>query len=369
MQMVLLGDIANIKYGKMPIKSRILDHGIYPIFTGYKNVGYYDEYNCDEKLIVVARGVGGTGDVKISPPKSYLTNLSIIIDLDERIADKKYLYYKFCGGLRSLNTGSAQPQITISDLLKVKIKIPDIKTQKKIADILGALDEKIELNRKMNETLEQIGQALFRHYFIDNPDIMDWRRVKINDVVLANRRGFSPSYGENGIPVINQRCIRNGTVIEEAIQLHNDSLKRAPDWSYLQKNDILVNSMGVGTLGRVSQVFSLTKSYIIHSCVTILRADIDIIDPIILGYYIKYLEPTITQMGSGTTGQTSLNNKLLGAIEITMPDKKTQEAISPIMTSLALRIDENYAQIQNLVNLRDNLLPRLINREIVYENI
>src|SRR3989344_8683853 len=92
---VKLGDVARFYYGKMPNRERLNIGGIYPVYTGYQNVGYYNEYNSDEDLIVVARGVGGTGDVKISPPKCFVTNLSIVIKLDDEVVDKKYLYYKY----------------------------------------------------------------------------------------------------------------------------------------------------------------------------------------------------------------------------------------------------------------------------------
>jgi type I restriction enzyme S subunit len=76
---VSLEQISNMKYGKMPKKDRIRDKG-YPIYTGYKIAGFYDEYMFENpELLVVARGVGGTGDVKIAPPKSYITNLSIVL--------------------------------------------------------------------------------------------------------------------------------------------------------------------------------------------------------------------------------------------------------------------------------------------------
>ena len=65
------GEIATFSYGKMPNKKNIVNCG-YPIFSGYKIVGYYNSYMYeDPQLIIVARGVGGTGDVKISPPLIY----------------------------------------------------------------------------------------------------------------------------------------------------------------------------------------------------------------------------------------------------------------------------------------------------------
>ena len=153
-----LEEIMNgFKYGTMPKKDRIknINNGKYPIYTGYLISGYYDEYNIEkETLIVVARGVGGTGDVKITPNKCFLTNLSIAMFNDEKIAINKYLYYYFkIHNLRYLDSGSAQSQITINDLKNVKIPIPDIEKQYKIVKILSSIDKKIELNNQINDNL------------------------------------------------------------------------------------------------------------------------------------------------------------------------------------------------------------------------
>lgn len=386
-QIVLLGDICDIKIGRTPPRKEeewfsskngnkwvsIKDMGV-----ADKNIYNTSEYLIDEAVKKFRIPLIKSGTLMLSfkltvgrlcfAAEDMYSNEAIaqLPIVDSNLVDKDWLYYY----LKNFNFGSLSSTSSIAtavnsqSIKNIKIDLPDLESQKKIADILSSLDEKIELNRKMNETLEQIGQSLFRHYFIDNPEASKWKKVKINDVVLINKRGFSPKYSDSGIPVINQRCVRNGTVVEEAIQYHDNTQKQAPNLAYLQSNDILINSMGVGTLGRVSQVYSSPREYIVHSCITILRANPDIIDPIILGYYMKYLEPSITQMGSGTTGQTSLNNNLLGNIEIILPDKKIQNFISTTMYSLVVRIDENYAQIQNLVTLRDALLPQLINGKV-----
>jgi type I restriction enzyme S subunit len=168
MRKYLLGDIATLKYGKMPDKAKIKAYG-YPIFSGYRVVGYTDEFHFEEpQLIVVARGVGGTGDVKLSPPKAYITNLSISIVLDETKADKTYLFYYFQkNNLRYLDSGSAQSQITINDLRRLEIEVPDIHIQREIARVLKTIDDKIELNHQINQTLEQMARAIFKSWFID----------------------------------------------------------------------------------------------------------------------------------------------------------------------------------------------------------
>ena len=148
-----LGDFASFKYGKMPDKKRISEFGRYPVYSGYRYVGYYDEYNTEaNQLIIVARGVGGTGDVKLTKERCYLTNLSIVADIDENIALPEYLYYYYLPrNLRYLDSGSAQSQITISDLEKVEIPLPSIEEQRAICSYLRIIDSKINVNNEINQ--------------------------------------------------------------------------------------------------------------------------------------------------------------------------------------------------------------------------
>ena len=97
--------------------------------------------------------------------------------IDNKKADYRYVYYYLSSNYENLlksATGAAQQNLGAKQISAMSIELPDLETQKKIADILGTIDEKIELNRRMNETLEQMGQALFRHYFIDNPEAENW---------------------------------------------------------------------------------------------------------------------------------------------------------------------------------------------------
>ena len=160
-----LGDISNMKYGKLPPKQ---NNGSYPIWSGYRNVGFATTYNCRKgTIIVVARGVGGTGDVKISSEDCFLTNLSIAVELDNKICEPLYFYYKYkLSNLRYLDTGSAQSQITIDDLKRLSLKLPPLEEQKRITEILSSIDYKIELNRRINDNLEQQAQALFKSWFV-----------------------------------------------------------------------------------------------------------------------------------------------------------------------------------------------------------
>ena len=161
MKTFTLGELAVMKYGKLPPKE-ILESGC-PIFTGYRVSGYAKECLYESPmLVVVARGVGGTGDVKLSPPRSWITNLSIVLDLDDTKADKQFLCF-FLGqqSLKAkLNTGSAQAQITVNALSTFRVTIPALPVQRCIAGILSSYDDLIENNTRRIAILEERMEAM-----------------------------------------------------------------------------------------------------------------------------------------------------------------------------------------------------------------
>lgn len=166
---VRLSDVAiDFFYGSMPKKEDLSEKG-YPVFSGYRFVGYSTKFNIEkETLVVVARGVGGTGDVKIAPAKSFLTNLSIAVSLDESKVDLYFLFYLLKHqGLRYLDSGAAQSQITIANLKSHRISLPPLQTQKSISKILSAYDDLIENNQKQIKLLEEAAQRLYKEWFID----------------------------------------------------------------------------------------------------------------------------------------------------------------------------------------------------------
>lgn len=150
----ILNDISEFKYGKMPKKCNITEGG-YPIFSGYKISGYYNEFMFEEpQLIVVARGVGGTGDVKFTPSKCYLTNLSIAVLCEEKFNEYLYHYLKRVN-LRNLDTGSAQSQITINDLKRLKVIIPNIEVVQKFHYINNTM---INKQRELEQESIKLGE-------------------------------------------------------------------------------------------------------------------------------------------------------------------------------------------------------------------
>jgi type I restriction enzyme S subunit len=271
----------------------------------------------------------------------------------------------------------------------MEIKIPPLAEQKAIAEALSSFDDKIENNNKQNELLEKTAQALYKEWFVEfnfpnsegkpykasggemiyneqlKKDIpKDLSVKKIKDIVKINIRGISPKYAEDGVKVLNQRCIRNGIVQEEAIKYHNIKLRKFDKKYYLQPNDILINSMGVGTLGRISQVTKVYGEYLIHNCITIIRANKQIIKPLILGYNIKSMQLLFENMAQGSTGQTSLKNKQLDEIYMLVPNMRVQNNVNNLLKSCNYQKDLNQKENETLKQMRDTLLPKLMSGEV-----
>lgn len=160
LQTVRFGDIATFKYGKMPKKDKISVEG-YPLFSGYQIVGYYPEKMFDEpQIIVVARGVGGCGDIKYTPSNCYLTNLSIAITSNDS-AFEDYLYRLLKNtDMKILNTGSAQPQITVDSLQKFEIEIPSREDAMHYSSIITPIKIQYRLNNAENQHLAALRDTL-----------------------------------------------------------------------------------------------------------------------------------------------------------------------------------------------------------------
>ena len=126
----------------------------------------------------------------------------------------------------------------------------------------------------------------------------------ISELTTSINRGIPPKYTEeDGIKVVNQKCIRDWKVNLDLTRVNDLKKRKVDENKILQKFDVLINSTGVGTLGRVAQYYGDEK-ITIDTHVTIARPDAKKIDPLFFGYVLKYNQPKIESLAEGSTGQT-----------------------------------------------------------------
>jgi len=158
--------------GKSISPEKISNIGKYPVHGGNGIRGYPDNYNFDGECAVIGRQGAYCGNVKFFSGKGYMTEHAIVAVGNEN-TNTRFLAYKF--GM--INFGkyasqSAQPGLSVEMLANLTIDLPPKETQDKIAALLGAIDDKIALNKKINATLESMAKTLYDYWFVqfDFPD-------------------------------------------------------------------------------------------------------------------------------------------------------------------------------------------------------
>jgi len=170
---VSLGDIVDFRNGKAIPPEKYTPDGKHPVFGSNGQIACSDEVLCPDPTIVIGRVGAYCGCVHYVPRASWVTD-NAIVALPQEGNDIRYLYY-LLGSLELERTaiGSAQPLMTQKGLKVIQTKVPPLPEQKAIAQILGTLDDKIELNRRMNGTLEEMAQELFKSWFVDYDPVID----------------------------------------------------------------------------------------------------------------------------------------------------------------------------------------------------
>ena len=269
--------------------------------------------------------------------------------LNDNICEK-YLYYiladdRFFTFSTVSASGSKMPRGDKVQIMNYPINLPSLDQQKKIADILSSLDEKIELNRRMNETLEQLGQALFRHYFV-----VKAKQSNGNIQTIPLGKKFHPKRGRS-LQARDMIC-GDTPVISGGLKpagFHNEANTTTP---------VITISASGANAGFVSvwgeSVWSADSSYI-DSTTT----------EYVYTYYLflKNKQKEIYDMQTGS-GQPHIYPKHIELLEIAnLPDcdfNDFEQRVRPLFDM----IHKNKKQIDYLSNIRDLLLPKLISGEI-----
>jgi type I restriction enzyme S subunit len=314
-----------------------------------------------------------------------ISNKQLKLRPNSEIADSEFLFYYFgspqmVNHIRSIAIGAAVPGINLGLLKGLKVALPPLVHQRSIASFLSAYDNLIENNTRRIKILEQIAEMLYREWFVnfrfpghEKVKMVEsemgliperWAVTTLKDVASFIGRGISPAYDDSaeGL-VINQKCIRDGKLL--LAQARRQS-KKVPEEKVVQEGDVLINSTGVGTLGRIAQVLEPIPNCTVDSHVSIVRPKRN---SEFLGRVLLSMEDYFAAQGVGSTGQTELGRERIGSTQIVKPPERLQEefcrTVSPMNKMLVCCIKKN----EILRNTRDLLLPKLVSGEVSVEAI
>ena len=184
----------------------------------------------------------------------------------------------------------------------------------------------------------------------------EWREKALGDITGYISKGIPPAYTDKNsttaICVLNQKCNKNFDISYEDSRYHDVALRKVPSEKMLRAEDVLINSTGEGTAGRVAQIFRIPVPTTIDGHMIVMRPT-DEVDSVYYGYAIKNCQKKLESIAEGSTGQTEINRRRLQEeVLIKYPvDKDIQKAIGHFLFG----IDE---KIRNNRKINDNLLAQ-----------
>ena len=370
-----LADVCSrLRSGKGIKSDSVLDSGPYPVIGGNGIRGYANESNFKGECAVIGRQGAYCGNVRFYEGEAYMTEHAVVV-VGNELADTRFLACLLSlMHLGNLSAQSAQPGISVQTLSKQIVSLPSIDYQKRVSAVIKSLDDKIEVNRRINENLEQQAQALFKSWFVDFEPFKDQPFVeselgmipqgwsidniyKYVDVIYgAPYKSSLFNEKKEGLPLIRIRDLKTNSP-----QVYTS--ETLPTTEYIEAGDIVagmdaefVPCVWLGERGVLNQRCCKFKAK----------------DPSISNYYILFLlKPELEYVQSYKTGTTvsHLGKSDIDRFRFITPPI---DVIIPFSRRVDALLKEKVAIAQEsrcLAELRDTLLPRLISGELKVNDV
>lgn len=326
-------------------------------------------------------------------PTDYIASTKLMVIRSNDKVLPKFLYYilqskEMIENLQFLaeSRSGTFPQITFSELAIQTILLPEVKEQNIIVNFLEALDSKIELNRRINDNLEQQAQALFKSWFVDFKPFKDgifvnsdfgmipngWKIATIGDYCKI-RSGFafkSSWWTDNGVKIVKIKNISSSGILDmnDCSYVSKENISKAKEFS-LKSGDLLIAMTGA-TIGKFCIVPVLKEEMYVNQRVGKFFLGENPILKVPFIYGLLKSENIISQIinkGQGSA-QPNISANDIESIPIILPTNeiisKYNKLVSPYFSLLIEKLNE----CSYLANLRDTLLPRLMSSELEIRN-
>ena len=271
--------------------------------------------------------------------------------------------------------GSAQPKLGIYKIEAIKVDLPDVQIQHKIADILSAYDNLIENNQKQIKLLEEAAQRLYKEWFVDlrfpgheNTKIVDgvpegWQYEKLGDLVKTTSGGTpsrrkSEYYVNGNIRWIKTKELNDRFIFETEEHITEDAVKNSS--AKVLPEGALIVAMYGATIGKIG--ITAAEMACNQACCAFISFD-DMISKEYLYCWLMDNREYLVSQGKGAA-QSNLSQEMIRNFSLLCPDKKVIKKFTEIVTTILenKRVLEN--KILMLSKARDDLLPKLMSGEV-----
>ena len=327
----------------------------------------FNEFSLKEGDIVI--GMDGS---RVGQNRAQVKNEDLPLLLAQRVACirnneksiQDFLYYlifnnRFVDYVKQVQTGTSIPHISLKQIGNYEVNLPSIETQTKISQILRALDNKIEINKRINDNLEQQAQVLFNYYFVDNiNELGEYSEGSLTDIAcylngLAMQR-FRPNGTDSGLPVLKIKELGQGFCDSSSDRcssyIKDDYVIENGDIIFSWSGTLLVDLWCGGKCGLNQHLFKVTsndypKWYIYFWT----KHHLD--------QFIRIAKDKAVTMGH--IKRTELDNA-----NVLIPSTEKIGQIGTIIAPMIDKLINNRVEMMELSSLRDSLLPKLMSGEL-----
>lgn len=344
-----LGELLTIKYGKD--HKKLLD-GEIPVYGSGGIMRYVERSIYDGPSIMIPRK-GSLNNIMYSDKPFWTVDTMFWSIIKTEIVNPLFLYYGICKrDFASLNVGSAVPSLTVPVIEDIRVFIPSLPTQQKIANILSSLDDKIEVNRRINAELEELAQTLFKSWFVDFEPFKDsefveselgmipkgWKVGTLGDLIEIKYGKDHKKLNDGDIPVYGSGGIMR----------------------YVDKSLFTGESVLIPRKGTLNNVMYVNRDFWTVDTMFFSKMKMS---NIAIFVYLFLSKKDLASMNSGSA-VPSMTVDILNNISLVIPNEKAFEDFNNIVSSLFSQMSNNSKEITHLTALRDTLLPKLMSGEI-----
>lgn len=359
-----LKELVEIKYGRnqKDVASKL---GDYPIFGTGGLMGYATKYLYDKPSVLIGRK-GTINKVKYVKQPFWTVDTLFYTVINTEIVNSKFLYYLMSLlDLDNYNEGTTIPSLRTETLYRLEFKIPPLETQQKIAKVLSAIDDKIELNNSINNNLEQQAQAIFKSWFVDFepfngiiPD--DWSEDILGNFIEIKRGGsprpiqdYIADSGYRWLKISDATSIQSPFILNIKEHIKESGINKTV---LLKSGSLVLSNSATPGIPKILDVDSCIHDGWLYFPKSMLSNEY-------LYLLFKFIRPNLVALGNGSVF-TNLKTDILRNYNTILPDKETLTKFDGVVSAIFKQILYNTRENEKLIQLRDTLLPKLMSGEI-----
>lgn len=387
-----IGEICSrFSSGKSIKSSQISAEGLYPVYGGNGLRGFTDTFNFDGECSIIGRQGAYCGNVRYFKGKAFMTEHAIVAMVNENHNNGYVSNLLSMMNLAQYQGQSAQPGLSVSTISKITIKLPDLATQEQCFNVLNLIDQKIQINNQINQELEAMAKTLYDYWFVQfdfpdkngkpykssggkmvyNPELKreipeGWGVEKLGELAqFKNGINYekTPS-GSEKVKIINVRNISSSTIFINQTDLDEIFLENDKSTNFIvNEGMILITRSGIpGATRLVSELEAKTvySGFIIASEVN------DLIYKNLIFYYLKNVEEVLKNQSAGTI-MKNISQSVLTDMVVSLPPQNVLLKFNSIIDNLLEQMKNVQRQNQEFSQLRDWLLPMLMNGQVKVE--